>query len=294
MSARCLAAPTLAAAPPCAVLRRARTSTKTSVPSRSRRIRSISPPRALRSAGDPIIALHQRQPARLQPGQGAATRHRRRPPWCCHRTPALNIDPSLLLQAAAAAAGAPALPARHTVRGGHADRQPGRPDAARHPRAARASTRWPARTRGSAAQLLRHLGLQRPLLALHAPQRARGGSRGAGAPGAGRVGGLCQRRRHAGSVGPGRRAGGAGRGRRAQGGADPRGQQRAGGLERGRRRGAAPAFAFVGFLPAKGGERRDRAGAGAGRSRHAGAVRGAAPHRRPGWPNWRPRHPSGA
>ena len=41
-----LAAPTLAAAPPWRGSARARTSTKTSVPSRSRRIRSSSPPRA--------------------------------------------------------------------------------------------------------------------------------------------------------------------------------------------------------------------------------------------------------
>jgi 16S rRNA (cytidine1402-2'-O)-methyltransferase len=72
---------------------------------------------------------------------------------------------------------------------------------------------------------------------------------------------------------------GGGRGR-PPGAADPRRQQRGGGAQRGGRR-AGAGLRFVGFLPAKGAERRACA---AGRLCCAdepapGAVRGAAPHR---------------
>ena len=65
---------TLAAAPPWPRLRGARTSTNTSVPSRSRRIRSTSPPRARGPARDPIIALHEREPLAQRDGPARAPR----------------------------------------------------------------------------------------------------------------------------------------------------------------------------------------------------------------------------
>ena len=111
----------------------------------------------VRPARDPIIALDQRQALALQVRQRAR----------------LGRVAALLLVGCRTAAGdhrrhlrchcrdhrpgrrgcrrRAAVSRRRAVRGGHADRQPGRPDAARAACARRWSTRWPARTRATAA-----------------------------------------------------------------------------------------------------------------------------------------------
>ena len=119
------------------------------------------------AACDPIIALHQGQAALQQPLQRLV--FRRRPGFCCSHlcTCALNIDPTLLQRAALDAAGAQSFQpgtlyvvatpignlADITLRAVHVL---GRVDAV-----ACEDTRV-------GAQLLRHLGLKKPLLALHA------------------------------------------------------------------------------------------------------------------------------
>jgi hypothetical protein len=106
-------------------------------------------------ARDPIIALHQPQAARLQPGPGRGLGRVAEllAPAAGRRSAPLTLPPALpclniRLPAAAGRreAAGHQQPRRRTVRGGHADRQPGRPDAARGARAGR-STPWPARTR---------------------------------------------------------------------------------------------------------------------------------------------------
>ena len=206
---RRLAAPTLAAAPPKRPSRRARTSTKTSVPSRSRMIRSISPPRAPRAARDPIIALAP-APARARPdGRAPALRRHRRalcvvalassPGAVRRRSEAVGRIDRCSSQAAAAAAGGQQYPAAGALRGRHADRQPRRHHAAR---AARARSGRRHRLRGHAAQRRAAAPLRPRQAAARAAraQRARRRRRRCCARlAARRARRLHQRRRHAGA-----------------------------------------------------------------------------------------------
>ncbi len=159
----------------------------------------------------------------------------------------LNIDPTLLQRAAAEAAGTQQYPAGAlyvvaTPIGNLADLTL---------RAIHVLSLVDAvaceDTRVSAG-LLRHLGLDKPLIALHQHNEARGRAARAAAAGAGRTRGLCQRCRHAGRVRPRRGAGGAGGRGRAPRAAVPGASSALAALSvAGDARGSG--FAFVGFLP---------------------------------------------
>ena len=291
---------TLAAAPPKPLPARARTSTNTSVPSRSRRIRSISPPRALRPARDPIIALHQRQAVRAAGAPGRAPRRRRPAALVAAATaPRSHVDRVPRAYAGRRRSGRrAAVSRRRAVRGGHADRQPGRPDAARGARARRWSTRWPARTRASApaccatwawtSRCSRCTSTTKREAAQRCCERlARGervayvsdaGTPAVSDPGAALVAAV--------------RAAGLPRACRSPAPAASLAALSVAGDAR------RPAFVFAGFLPAKGARERRALRSGAARATaDAGAVRGAAPHRGAGRRRWRepapprPRHP---
>ena len=146
---RCLVAPTLAAAPPCAaVAPRAHLDEHQRAVALAQDQVDFAAARA-RPARDPIIAPHQRQPVTHQMREGARLgRVSLRPSSC--RLLVTTLDASLLLQAAAAAAGDRSTIRRRTVRGGHADRQPRRHDACARSTCWRWSMRSPARTRATA------------------------------------------------------------------------------------------------------------------------------------------------
>ena len=163
--------------------------------------------------------------------------------------------PRCCAQAAAAAAGAQQYPGRRTVRGGHADRQPGRPEPARDPRAGagrRRGLRGHAPQRAAAAP---PRARRKPLLAVHEHNEREAAEARDRAAGARRARRLRQRRRHAGDQRPGRARW------------SPRCAPPATACCRFPARAARVAalsvagdahgdgFRFAGFLPAKGGER---------------------------------------
>jgi 16S rRNA (cytidine1402-2'-O)-methyltransferase len=191
----------------------------------------------------------------------------------------LNIDSSLLLAAAAAAAGhqhhaAGTLYVVATPIGNLADitlraiHVLGRVDAV-----ACEDTRV-------TAHLLGHLGLHKPLLALHAHNEHEASAAVLARLARGESVACCQRRRHAGRLRPRRRAGGRGARGRPPGGAAARAQQCAGRAQRrGRRRWRRVRLCR---LPARQGRRAARCvEQRGGRRPRSGAVRGAAPHSGP-------------
>ena len=153
---RCLAAPMLAAAPPKRLSRRA--------PHLDEHQRAVAVAHDQvdlaaarpRPARDPIIALHQRQARRRRGGPAPALRRHRRALSSSWAGSSPRRRSKQLLDAIEARRGRgrgrrrAAVSRGRAVRRRHADRQPGRPDAARAARARRWSTRSPARTRATA------------------------------------------------------------------------------------------------------------------------------------------------
>ena len=285
---------TLAAAPPCLVSARARTSTKTSVPSRSRRSdRSRRRARWGRARPDNCAPPATSRPLQMRPARGLQ-----------RFGPMPDVPPGVLCSRVTAGEQShrcvehvlardhrrgrgrcgrrAAVSGERAVRRGHADRQPGRPDAARGACACAWWMPWPAKTRGKSAACCSHLGLHKPLIALHEHnereaaraviERLARGERvayvsDAGTPAVSR---------------PGCGAGGRGAGRRLSLRAGARCQQRRGRAVGGRR---CPGGGFR-FRRLRADTRRPSAALACSAWPHAArrrrAVRGAAPHRRAG------------
>jgi 16S rRNA (cytidine1402-2'-O)-methyltransferase len=235
------------------------------------------------AAGDPMMPPHQHEPLPEQVAQGGRLgavpdRFRR----ACALRSLVHPRP----HSRAGGPGGrrrPAVSRRRAVCGGHAHRQPRRPERCAPSTCSRSRDARGLRSTRTSGALLASLGLARPTLALHAAQRGAGrrqpvlstlaAGRARGAASATPARRACRD--------PGARVVAAARAAGHRGGARARCQQRAGRAERGRRRASAQGFQSS-RLPARhaapSGATRCT-GRCAGDAGHAGALRGAAPRR---------------